>query len=61
MMHYDKLYIFYRKKYKRPKKVSLILNLTSVGLTSLGTVLAPFASLFTLRISIVCVLLQSAM
>lgn len=55
---YDKLYIFYKRNYKHLKKVSLALNLTSEGLTALGTVLAPFTSL-TLTLSGFGVLIQS--
>lgn len=57
--HYEELHTFYTRKYKRLKKINLTLNLTSVGLTTLGTVLAPFTSLFTLVISGVGVLAQT--
>lgn len=51
--------ISYRGKYKRFKKASLALNLTSVGPTSLGTILVLITFLFPQTISGVGVLIES--
>ena len=48
---YHKLYTCYKWKYKKYKKIKLYLNMSSVGLTALGAILAPLTNLATLSIS----------
>lgn len=52
-------YSFYRTKCTKPRRVIVALNLCSVSLTTVRTVLAPFTSLFTLVLSRVGMVLQT--